>query len=72
VWHDQDVAGRDRDLCAAAGACRPSITSGIGTDTRLTASLLLSRERRTARQRHPYLLHDRNAPGTGDDLLPSR
>src|SRR3546814_1155940 len=37
VWHDQDVAGRDAIYQRRWGVA-PSVTIGLGTPTRLTAS----------------------------------
>ncbi len=54
VWHDQDVAGRD-DIYQKRWGIAPSVTVGIGTPTRLTASW--------------YHLHTEELPDSGIPYL---
>jgi catecholate siderophore receptor len=65
MWHDQDVAGRDAIWQRRWGVA-PSITLGLGTDTRLTASYYYLESHELPDSGIPYLYTIGNAPGTGE------
>ena len=67
VWHDQDVAGRDA-IYARRWGVAPSVTIGLGTPTRLTASYYYLESHELPDSGIPYLYTIGNAPGTGDIL----
>ncbi|WP_375397802.1 TonB-dependent receptor [uncultured Sphingomonas sp.] len=64
VWHDQDVAGRDAIYSRRWGIA-PSVTVGLGTSTRLTASYYYLESNELPDSGIPYLYTIGNAPGTG-------
>ena len=64
VWHDQDVAGRDAIYQRRWGVA-PSLTIGLGTPTRLTASYYYLESHELPDSGNPYLYTIGNAPGTG-------
>ena len=64
VWHDQDVAGRDAIWQKRWGVA-PSVTIGLGTPTRLTASYYYLESHELPDSGIPYLYTIGNAPGTG-------
>ncbi|WP_241656556.1 TonB-dependent receptor [Sphingomonas oligophenolica] len=64
VWHDQDVAGRDAVYARRWGVA-PSVTIGLGTPTRLTASYYHLESHELPDSGIPYLYTIANAPGTG-------
>ena len=64
MWHDQDVAGRDAIWQRRWGVA-PSVTIGLGTDTRLTASYYHLTTHELSDSGIPYLYTIGNAPGTG-------
>ncbi|MGY2735015.1 TonB-dependent receptor [Sphingomonas sp. UYP23] len=64
MWHDQDVAGRDAIYQRRWGIA-PSVTIGLGTDTRLTASYYYMESHELPDAGIPYLYTIGNAPGTG-------
>ena len=69
MWHDQDFAGRDAIFARRWGVA-PSVTIGLGTDTRLTASYYYLESHELPDSGIPYLYVCTatvcNAPGTGD------
>ena len=65
MWHDQDVAGRDA-IWARRWGIAPSITLGLGTDTRLTASYYYLQSHELPDSGIPFLYTIGNAPGTGE------
>jgi len=65
MWHDQDVAGRDAIWQRRWGVA-PSITLGLGTDTRLTAGYYYLESHELPDSGIPYLYTIGNAPGTGE------
>jgi len=64
LWHDQDIAGRDA-LYARRWGVAPSVTLGLGTATRLTASYYYLESHDLPDSGIPYLNTLANAPGTG-------
>ena len=64
VWHDQDFAGRDA-VYARRWGIAPSITIGLGSPTRLTASFYHLESHELPDSGIPYLYTIGNAPGTG-------
>ena len=64
LWHDQNVAGRDA-VHARRWGVAPSLTIGVGTPTRLTASYYYLHSRELPDSGIPYLYTIANAPGTG-------
>ena len=64
MWHDQDFAGRDA-IWARRWGVAPSITIGLGTNTRLTASYYYLESHELPDSGLPYLYTIGNAPGTG-------
>ncbi len=64
VWHDQDVAGRDAIYSRRWGVA-PSVTIGLGTPTRLTASYYYLESHELPDAGQPYFYTIGNAPGTG-------
>lgn len=64
MWHDQDVAGRDAVWSQRWGVA-PSITLGLGTDTRLTASYYYLESHELPDSGIPFLYTLGNHPGTG-------
>ncbi|HVF93271.1 MAG TPA: TonB-dependent receptor, partial [Sphingomonas sp.] len=64
VWHDQDVAGRDAIYQRRWGVA-PSVTIGLGTPTRLTASYYYLESHELPDSGNPYIYTIGNAPGTG-------
>lgn len=64
LWHDQDVAGRDA-IYARRWGVAPSVTLGLGTPTRLTASYYYLESHELPDSGLPYLYTLANAPGTG-------
>ncbi len=65
MWHDQDVAGRDAIWQRRWGVA-PSVTIGLGTPTRLTASYYYLESHELPDSGIPYLYTLANAPGTGE------
>ncbi len=65
MWHDQDFAGRDATWQRRWGVA-PSVTLGLGTDTRLTASYYYLETHELPDSGIPYLYTIGNAPGTGE------
>ncbi|MGN6817394.1 MAG: TonB-dependent receptor [Sphingomonas sp.] len=65
LWHDQDVAGRDA-IWARRWGFAPSLTIGLGTSTRLTASYYRLESHELPDSGIPYLYTIGNAPGTGN------
>ncbi|MDQ2892752.1 MAG: TonB-dependent receptor [Pseudomonadota bacterium] len=69
VWHDQGVAGRDAIFARRWGVA-PSVTIGLGTPTRLTASYYHLESHDLPDSGFPYLYTLGNAPigapGTGE------
>lgn len=64
MFHDQDVAGRDAIWNRRWGIA-PSITLGMGTDTRLTAAYYYTESHELPDSGIPYRYTLANAPGTG-------
>lgn len=64
LWHDQDFAGRDA-IYARRWGVAPSVTIGLGTPTRLTASYYYLESHELPDSGIPYLYTIANAPGTG-------
>ncbi len=64
LWHDQDVADRDT-IYARRWGVAPSVTIGLGTPTRLTASYYYLESHDLPDSGIPYLNTLANAPGTG-------
>src|SRR3546814_16705106 len=60
VWHDQDVAGRDAIYQRRWGVA-PSVTIGLGTPTRLTASYYYLESHELPDSGIPYLYTPGNA-----------
>ena len=69
LWHDQDVAGRDAIYQRRWGVA-PSVTIGLDTPTRLTASYYYLESHELPDSGLPYLYTIGNAPGTGN--IPSQ
>ncbi|RYY28372.1 MAG: TonB-dependent receptor [Sphingomonadales bacterium] len=65
MWHDQDVAGRDA-VWAQRWGVAPSITLGLGTDTRLTAAYYYLESHELPDSGMPFLYTIGNHPGTGE------
>ncbi|RYD87995.1 MAG: TonB-dependent receptor, partial [Sphingomonadales bacterium] len=65
MWHDQDVAGRDA-IWSQRWGIAPSITLGLGTDTRLTASYYYLESHELPDSGMPFLYTLANHPGTGE------
>lgn len=65
MWHDQGFAGRDAIWQRRWGVA-PSVTIGLGTDTRLTASYYYLETHELPDSGIPYLYTIGNAPGTGE------
>lgn len=65
MWHDQDFAGRDA-VWARRWGVAPSITIGLDSDTRLTASYYYLESHELPDSGIPYLYTIGNAPGTGE------
>lgn len=65
MGHDQDFAGRDA-IWARRWGVAPSVTIGMGTDTRLTASYYYLQSEELPDSGIPYLYTIGNAPGTGE------
>lgn len=63
--HDQDFAGRDA-IWARRWGVAPSLTIGLGTDTRLTASYYYLESHELPDSGLPFLYTIGNAPGTGE------
>ncbi|WP_034159688.1 TonB-dependent receptor [Sphingomonas sp. ERG5] len=61
MWHDQDVAGRDAIWQRRWGVA-PSVTIGLGTPTRLTASYYYMESHELPDSGIPYLYTIGNAP----------
>nr|WP_221234681.1 TonB-dependent receptor [Sphingomonas aerophila] len=64
VWHDQDFAKRDA-IYAKRWGFAPSVTIGLGTPTRLTASYYYLESHQLPDSGIPFLFTVGNAPGTG-------
>jgi catecholate siderophore receptor len=64
LWHDQDIAERDAVYSKRWGVA-PSVTIGLGTPTRLTASYYYLESHDLPDSGIPYLNTLANAPGTG-------
>ncbi|NYT40687.1 TonB-dependent receptor [Sphingomonas sp. R-74633] len=65
MWHDQDFAERDA-IWARRWGVAPSITIGLGSDTRLTASYYYLESHELPDSGMPFLYTIGNAPGTGE------
>jgi catecholate siderophore receptor len=65
VYHDQDFAGRDA-IWAKRWGVAPSVTIGLGTPTRLTASYYYLESHELPDSGIPYLYTIGNVPGTGE------
>lgn len=65
MYHDQDVAGRDAIWSRRWGVA-PSITLGLGTDTRLTAAYYYLESHELPDSGIPFLYTIGNHPGTGE------
>ncbi|WP_066798450.1 TonB-dependent receptor [Sphingomonas soli] len=65
MWHDQDVAGRDAVWSQRWGVA-PSVTLGLGTDTRLTAAYYYLESHELPDSGIPFLYTLGNHPGTGE------
>ncbi|TGX55091.1 TonB-dependent receptor [Sphingomonas gei] len=65
MWHDQDVAGRDAIYSRRWGFA-PSLTLGLGTDTRLTIAYYYLESHELPDSGIPFLYTLANAPGTGE------
>lgn len=65
MWHDQDVAGRDAIWSRRWGVA-PSLTLGLGTDTRMTLAYYYLESHELPDSGIPYLYTLANAPGTGE------
>lgn len=65
LWHDQDVAGRDA-IWSRRWGFAPSVTIGLGTATRLTASYYYLESHELPDSGLPFLYTIGNAPGTGN------
>ena len=61
MWHDQDVAGRDA-IWQRRWGIAPSLTIGLGTDTRLTASYYHMESHELPDSGIPFLYTIGNAP----------
>jgi catecholate siderophore receptor len=64
LWHDQDFAGRDA-IWARRWGFAPSLTIGLGTPTRLTASYYRLESHELPDSGIPFLYTIGNAPGAG-------
>lgn len=64
LWHDQDVAGRDA-IWSKRWGFAPSLSIGLGTPTRLTASYYYLESHELPDSGIPFLYTLANAPGTG-------
>ncbi|WP_294092123.1 TonB-dependent receptor [Sphingomonas sp.] len=64
LYHDQDVAGRDAIWSRRWGVA-PSLTLGLGTDTRLTAAYYYLESHELPDSGIPFLYTLNNHPGTG-------
>jgi catecholate siderophore receptor len=65
MYHDQDFAGRDA-IWAKRWGVAPSVTIGLGTPTRLTASYYYLESRELPDSGIPYLYTIANVPGAGE------
>lgn len=65
MWHDQDFAGRDA-IWARRWGVAPSVTIGLGGDTKLTASYYYLESHELPDSGIPYLYTAGNLPGTGE------
>jgi len=65
MWHDQDVAGRDAIWSRRWGVA-PSLTLGLGTDTRLTIAYYYLESHELPDSGISFLYTLANAPGTGE------
>jgi len=65
MWHDQDVAGRDA-IWSRRWGFAPSLTLGLGTDTRLTFAYYYLESHELPDSGIPFLYTLANAPGTGE------
>ncbi|MDT8759444.1 TonB-dependent receptor [Sphingomonas psychrotolerans] len=65
MWHDQDIAGRDA-IWSQRWGLAPSLTLGLGTDTRLTLAYYYSESHELPDSGIPFLYTLANAPGTGE------
>ncbi len=65
MWHDQDFAERDA-IWARRWGVAPSLTLGLGTDTRLTLSYYYLESHELPDSGIPFLYTIGNAPGTGE------
>jgi catecholate siderophore receptor len=65
MYHDQDFAGRDA-IWAKRWGVAPSLTFGLGTDTRLTLGYYYLQTEELPDSGIPYLYTIGNAPGTGE------
>ena len=65
MWHEQDVACRDA-IWARSWGVAPSLTLGLGTDTRLTLGYYYLESHELPDSGIPYLYTLANAPGTGE------
>lgn len=65
MWHDQDVAGRDAVWSQRWGVA-PSVTLGLGTNTRLTAAYYYLESHELPDSGIPFLYTLGNHPGTGE------
>jgi len=65
MWHDQDFAERDA-IWARRWGVAPSLTFGLGTDTRLTLSYYYLESHELPDSGIPFLYTIGNAPGTGE------
>lgn len=64
LYHDQDVAGRDA-IWSRRWGIAPSLTLGLGTDTRLTAAYYYLESHELPDSGIPFLYTLNNHPGTG-------
>lgn len=65
LWHDQDVVDRDA-IWSKRWGFAPSVTIGLGTPTRLTASYYYLESHELPDSGIPYLYTIANVPGTGE------
>ncbi|QNA86271.1 TonB-dependent receptor [Sphingomonas sp. So64.6b] len=65
LWHDQNVVDRDA-IWSKRWGFAPSITIGLGTPTRLTASYYYLESHELPDSGMPFLYTIANAPGTGN------
>lgn len=70
VWHDQDVAGRDA-IWQRRWGIAPSVTLGLGTPTRLTASYYYLESHELPDSGMPYLYTLGNAPAGRTFVTPA-